>query len=231
MTKRRKFALLCLEGDRNYEKAHDFWVNQRAFHVIEIFMHYLPRIDLDGSSKLTIFFKPIKENERQYMKNEFQGVSWYYVDEAETNRYKRLKREEEEEYYLNIIVDTLKAIVRTDGRPEEISEIIDKTARTVRECGFELTLHIRKLSKTSADGRYRANVYQHISRLGESWYVEIKDKDKNITRHDINLLKKPTFISQTGVFVLSRWEDDRFVVTDRFGRVTATVDVQAKNSQ
>lgn len=228
MTRRRKLALLCLEGDRGYEKAHDFWVNQRAFHIIEIFMHYLPRIDLDGSSKLTIFFKEIKESERQYMKNEFQGVSWYYVDKAEIDRHRRLKKEEEQEYYLNIIVETLKTIARTDGRPQEISDIIDKTAQTVRDCGFELTLHIKKLSKTSADGRYRANVYRHIDRHGEDWYVEIKEK--KITRHDINLLKKPTFISQTGVFVLSRWEGERFVVTDRFGRVTATVEVQVNNS-
>ena len=224
MVKRRKFALLCLEGDRSYEKAHDFWVNQRAFHVIEIFMHYLPRIDLDGSRKLTIFFKEIKEHERQYMKNEFQGVSWYYVDKAEIEKHRRLKRKDDEEYYLNIIVDTLKAIARTDGRPNEISDIIDKTAQTVMECGFELTMHIKKLSKTSADRQFRANVYRHISRLGESWYVEIKDKDKNITRHGIDLLKKPTFISQTGVFVLSRWEGGRFIVTDRFGKVTAEVD-------
>ena len=229
MNKRRKFALLCLEGDRSYEKAHDFWVNQRAFHVIAVFMHYLPRIDLDGSSKLTIFFKSIKENERQYMKNEFQGVSWYYVDEAEIEKYRKLKREDEEGYYLNIIAETLKTIAQIDGRPQEISDIIDKTVQTVRECGFELTLHIKKLSKTSADGQFKANVYRHISRLGESWYVEVKDKDQNITRYDINLLKKPTFISQTGVFVLSRWEGDRFVVTDRFGKVTATVNVN--NSQ
>lgn len=225
MNKRRKFALLCLEGDRSYEKAHDFWVNQQAFHVIEVFMHCLPRIDLDGSSKLTIFFKPVKENERQYMKNEFQGVSWYYVDEAEIEKHRKLKREDEEGYYLNIIAETLKTIAQIDGRPQEISDIIDKTAQTVRECGFELTLHIKKLSKTSEDGQFKANVYRHISRLGESWYVEIKDKDKNITRYDINLLKKPTFISQTGVFVLSRWEGDRFVVTDRFGKVTAAVNV------
>ena len=225
MIKRRKFALLCLEGDRSYEKAHDFWVNQRAFHVTEVFMHFLPRIDLDGSSKLTIFFKPIKENERQYMKNEFQGVSWCYVNETEIERHRKLNRVDEEEYYLNIIVDTLKTIAQTDGRPEEISDIIEKTAQTVRACGFELVLHIKKLSKTSSDGQYRANVYRHISRLGESWYVEIKDRNKNISRHCIDLLKKPTFISQTGVFVLSGWEGDRFVVTDRFGKVTATVKV------
>ena len=229
MAKRRKFAILCLEGDRSYEKTHDFWVNQRAFHVIEVFMRFLPKIDLDGSSKLTIFFKRIEQREQQYMKNEFQGVSWYYVNEAEIDRYRKLKKEDEEEYYLNIIADTLKTIAQIDGRPKEILDIIDKTVQTVRECGFELTIHIKKLSKTSADGQFRANVYRHISRLGESWYVEIKERNENITRYNIDLLKKPTFISQTGVFVLSRWEGDRFVVTDRFGKVTATVNMN--NSQ
>lgn len=230
MNKRRKFALLCLEGDKKYGKEHDFWVNQRAFHVIEVFMHFLPKIDLDGSSKLTIYFKEKKDNERQYMKIEFEGVSWYYVDKSEIDKHRQLKREDEEEYYLNIIVDTLKTIARIDGRPEETLDIIDKTAQTVRDNNFELLLHIKKLSKTSGDGRYRANVYRHINSLGESWYVEIKDKDKNITRHCIDLLKKPTSISQTGVFVLSRWEAGSFIVTDRFGRVTAAVEANANNA-
>ena len=61
MNKRRKLALLVIEGDRNYQKANNvIWVNQQAFHVIEKFMFFLPKIDLDGSSKLTIFFKKRK---------------------------------------------------------------------------------------------------------------------------------------------------------------------------
>lgn len=226
MNKRRKLALLVIEGDRNYQKANNvIWVNQQAFHVIEIFMFFLPKIDLDGSSKLTIFFKKRKDSEQQYMQNNFQGVSWYYVDEDEIERQRHLKREEEEEYYLSIIADTLKRIAQIDGRDDTLFKIIDETAQKVRDNNFELTLPIKKLAKSSADGQFRAYVYRHISNQGESWYVEMKDKNKNITRYDINLLKKPSFISQTGVFVQSKWEGKRFVISDRFERVTATVDV------
>lgn len=37
MNKRRKLALLVIEGDKNFEKTHDVIpVNWQAFHVIEI---------------------------------------------------------------------------------------------------------------------------------------------------------------------------------------------------
>ena len=159
------------------------------------------------------------------MQNNFQGVSWYYVDEDEIERQRHLKREEEEEYYLTIIADTLKRIAQIDGRDDTLFKIIDETAQKVRDNNFELTLPIKKLAKFSADGKFRAYVYRHISNQGEDWYVEMKDKNKNIIRYDINLLKKPSFISQAGVFVQSKWEGKRFVISDRFERVTATVDV------
>lgn len=226
MNKRRKLALLVIEGDREYEKTHKVIpVNWQAFHVIEIFMHFLPKIDLDGSSKLSILFRKKKDTEQQYMQSDYFGVSIYYVDEAEMDRQRGLKREEEGDYYLNIIVDTFKRIAKIQGRDADIENVIDETAQKVRDNHFELTLPIKKLAKSSADGQFRANVYRHISNQGESWYVEIRDKNKNLSRHNIDLLKKPSFISQTGVFSQSEWEGDCFVVKEKFGRVTATIGI------
>lgn len=226
MSKRRKLALLVIEGDKNFEKMHNVIpVNWQAFHVIEIFMHFWPKIDLDGSSKLSILFRKKKDTEQEYMQSDYFGVSIYYVDEAEIDRQRGLKRDEEEEYYLNIIVDTLKRIAQIQDRDADILNVIDETAQKVRDNNFELTLPIKKLSKSSADGQSRANVYRHISNQGESWYVEIKDKNKNLSRHNIDLLKKPTFVSQTGVFEQSKWEGNRFIVLDRFGKVFAMIDV------
>lgn len=227
MSKRRKFALLVIEGDKNFEKTHNVIpVIWQAFHVIEIFMHYLPKIDLDGSSKLCILFREKKDTEQQYMQSDYFGVSIYYVDEAEIDRQRGLKKEEEEEYYLNIIVDTLKYIAKINNRDGEIFNIIDETAQKVRDNNFDLTLQIKKLSKASANRQFKANVYRHINNKGESWYVDMIDKkNKNTSRICIDLLQKPTFVSQTGVFVQSKWEENRFIVSDRFGKVAAVIDV------
>lgn len=226
MKKRTNLNLLVIEGDRDYEKTHNaIPVNWQAFHVIELFMYFLPKVDLDGNSKLAIFFKNKADSVQQYMYYDVQGVSCYYVDEVEIERQRKLNKEDESEYYLNIIVDTLKRIAQINGRDTEIFNIIDETAQKVRDNNFEVTFHIKKLSKSSADRKFRANTYRHISSRGESWYVDIEDKNKNITRQNIDLSKKPAFISQTGVFQQSRWEGNRFIVSDRFGRVTATIDM------
>lgn len=226
MGKRRKLSILVIEGDRDYEKTHNVVpVNWQAFNVIEIFMHFLPKTDLDGSSKLSILFRKKKDTEQQYIRADYFGVSKYYVDEPEIDRQRGLKKDEEEEYYLNIIVNTLKWIVQTQGSNAALMNIIDETAQKVRDNHFELTLPVKKLSKSSSDGQFRASVYRHISNQGESWYVEIKDKNKNISRHNIDLLGKPSFVSQTGVFSQSEWEGNSFVIKEKFGRVTATVDM------
>ena len=153
MGKRRKLSILVIEGDRDYEKTHNVVpVNWQAFHVIEIFMHFLPRIDLDGSSKLSILFRKKKDTEQQYMQSDYFGVSIYYVDEPEIDRQRGLKKDEEEEYYLNIIVNTLKWIAQTQGSNAALMNIIDETAQKVRNNHFELTLPVKKLSKSSSDG-------------------------------------------------------------------------------
>lgn len=231
MGKRRKLSILVIEGDRDYEKTHNVVpVNWQAFNVIETFMHFLPKMDLDGSSKLSILFRKKKDTEQQYTQSDYFGVSIYYVDEAEIDRQRGLKKDEKEEYYLNIIVNTLKWIARAQGSDAALMKIIDETAQKVRDNHFELTLPVKKLAKSSADGRFRANVYRHISNQGENWYVEIKDKNKNISRHNIDLLGKPSFVSQTGVFSQSEWEGNRFVIKEKFGRVTATIDIGDKNT-
>lgn len=225
MTKRKKMTLLVVEGDRNYEKTHDvFPVNWQAFHVIEIFMHFWPQLDLDGSSKLSILFKEKSDSEQQYEQSDFFGVSRYYVDAAEIDKQRELKKEEKGEYYLGIIVDAFKRIAQIHDRDEKIFNAIDETAQKVRDSNFELTIPIKKLSKASADGQFKANVYRQINYQGESWYVEIKEKSKDSESYNIDLLKYPTFIPQTSVFEQAKWEGNCFILLDKLDRVTATVD-------
>lgn len=225
MSKNLKLNILILEGDRKYEKANNVVpISFQSFHVVELFKYYLPKIILDGSSKLVIYFKDKPESEKQYMIDHYFGVSWYYVDNNDISKLETLKKEELNEYYLNIIIKVFKDIVQINNGSSELLEIIDETARKVRDSNFEQTQKIKSLSKISEDKQFKASVYQHIDNRGESWYVEITDKNKNICRHDI--MDKPSFTSRKSLYKKSLWEDKKFIILDRFNRVLAKINVE-----
>lgn len=222
MGRRRNLTILSIEGDRQSEKASNVIpINFQSYHIIEIFMNYFPKLELDGSSKLVIYFKEKPDNEEQYMKNDFFGVSWYYVDKEEISKLEMTKKEELGEYYLEIIVEVLKAIACKNGREKVLFDIIDETATRVRESKYELFQRVKTLSKTSDDKKVKANVYRHVSSLGEMWYVEFEDEDKNISRYE--LMKKYSFVSKIDVFKKARWEKNTFILVDKFDKVIAKV--------
>lgn len=222
MSRRRNLTILSIEGDRQNEIASNVMpINFQSYHIIEIFMNYFPKLELDGSSKLVIYFKEKPDNEEQYMKNDFFGVSWYYVDKEKISKLKMTKKEELSEYYLEIIVEVLKAIACKNGREKALFGIIDEAATSVRESKYELFQRVKTLSKTNDDKKVKANVYRHVSSLGEMWYVEFEDGDKNISRYE--LMKKYSFVSKIDVFKKARWEKDTFILVDKFDKVIAKV--------
>ena len=100
-----------------------------------VFMHHLPKIILDESGKLTIYFTAKPDGEQQYMKNDYFHVSWYYAEKPCLNKrdLKNMSQEDINEYYLGVIVDTLRHIARINNRALELDDIIDETVRKVRE--------------------------------------------------------------------------------------------------
>ncbi len=222
MSGNRKLTVLVLEGDKRNEKVNNVKpINFQAYHIIEIFMSYLPKIELDGSSKLVIHFKSKPDNEEQYMKNDYFNVSWYYVDESQISNLKNIRKDKLSEYYLEIIVEVLKDIACRNGREKELFHIIDETARKVRESNYEMLQRVRHLSKATDDKRYTANVYRHVSNLGEMWYVEFMHKDKCISKHE--LMKRYSFVSKMDVYKKARWEKDEFILMDKFDKVMAKI--------
>ena len=128
-----------MQGDKENGKS-DVPVTCQAYHIIDVFMHHLPKIILDESGKLTIYFTAKPDGEQQYMKNDYFHVSWYYAEKPCLNKrdLKNMSQEDINEYYLGVIVDTLRHIARINNRALELNDIIDGTARKVRGNQYEL---------------------------------------------------------------------------------------------
>lgn len=225
MKKEQKLTLLVMQGDKENQKS-DMPVTRQAYHIIDVFMHYLPKINLDGSSKLTIYFTPTPDSEQQYMKNDWFNVSWYYTDKTCISKrdMRKMNQEDINEYYLGVIVNTLKHIAQINNRDLELYDIIDETAQKVRESNYEMTKKIRALSKSSPDRQYRANGYRHVNYQGEMYYVEILDKSKNILRYD--LMEKRSYAHVGDLYKKATWEGGKYIVSNWLNKVVATIDTE-----
>lgn len=219
-----KLSKLVLEGDKKIEKLNKANpINFQSYHVTEIFMNFLPKIDLDGNDKLVIYFKEKPEFEERYVCDKDFHVSWYYVDRSDIDKLKKLDKNTLNEYYLNIIARTLKDIGQQNNCGEEVFTIIEETVQKVIKSNFELTQKINRLSKVSQDKQFKSKVYRHIDNQGEIWYVELEDNNKNIYKYDI--MKKPSHISKLDFYKKSQWKNGEFILLNKLDQVVATIQV------
>ncbi len=216
-----KLTILSIEGDKQEEKNRNIPIMWQAYHVKEMFMYYLPKIEIDGSNKIVIYFKEQPVLENQYMRDDYFCVSWCYVDKEKLEKIKYLKNRELEEFYLDVIVEELSRIARKNDKEKNVVDFIEAAAKKVRESNFELNLPIKKLSKQTTDKKYKALVYRHLSNKGEMWYVDVLSKAGLTTRY--NLLKEFTYTSKSEVFKNSYWDKGCFVLKDRFGKITSSI--------
>ncbi|MBQ3546097.1 MAG: hypothetical protein IJA34_14115 [Lachnospiraceae bacterium] len=74
------------------------------------------------------------------------------------------------------------------------------------------------------DKKYKASVYRSINRYGEMWYVEMENRnDKSIKKYQI--MKQYAHIPKTEFFKKSYWENEKFILKDRFGRIVQTIEI------
>ena len=199
-------------------------IRARTYYVTEIFMQFLAKIDLDGNDKLVIHFceKPASSN--KYVCDKYFHVSCYNVDKNVIDKSDTLKDDELDKFFLDIIVEACKYIARFNNRGEDVIKMIELAADKVRENKFELVMLQKGLSKLSGNKQYKASVYRNINRYGEMWYVEMENRNnKNIKRYQI--MKQYAHISKTEFFKNSYWENEKFVLTDKFGRVVETIEM------
>lgn len=211
---------IVIEGDKNDKNKNNLTpVKFQTHHIIEIFMHFLPKIDLDGSTKLTIRFAKRPSDEEIYHCSKSFKVSWYYVEPEKIPKEKIDNNRDL--FYLELIGNVLKEIAQINQCDTSVLQKIEEAMYKVREQKFTLMLPIKKLSKTSMDKVYKASVVRILCPQGEKWQVKVSKCDEVIGQADLSMNYK--YVSQENLYAKMEWQDDRFLIYDRLRRVVVAV--------
>lgn len=220
-----KLSMLVLESDTEFEKLNGNFIpiNIQAHNVIELFMHYLPSIELDGASKLTIKFEKKPDDALQYYYSDYFHISWYYVDDEVLQKSRVLQPEEKNDFYLSVIEDVLCKIVMNSSKNHEIVRVIENTANEVRNAGYQLETKISKLSRCSSDKKYKATLFRRIDTYGEFSYVDIFEKKKKIIHVQVTPQDN---IQMKARLHHSEWNGHVFYLYDDLDKMVASIDVE-----
>ena len=220
------FNMIELREDE-YKKANkEYSISFQAHNITQMFMHFLPKVQIDGSSKISILFEEKPEDKPQYFRSDYFHVSTYYVDEAILDIANKISLVEKNEFFLSVIENALIDIANINGNIEVV-ESIHQVAERVREYNYEMLLKIDKLSKKSKDRKYKAITYIKINSLGECAYVEITDDKKQVQKVDIT--EPITFVSLNQVIKKCEWKEYCFIMMGNLGKELVSIDLSEEN--
>lgn len=226
-----KLKKIILEGDSKYEKANQaFPIRWKSHHVTELFMELFPEIELDGNRQLTILATKNDENSDKYQNYKAFNASAYYLEEEQINTLKLLSPEDAENFILSIIEEVLVDITNIVGEDEEKRNAIQDTTKQVREMEFSLKKKMKTLSKKSKVGKYKADVFRCLNKTsGEAWCVELENGISGETRVEW-LTGKPDYLDRRDYFKKSKWEENKFIITNRLGVEVFSIEVGMEES-
>lgn len=171
-----RLSQLVIQGDlKTQEKNGDNVVSKQAYTAIELFMHFFPKTEIDGAGKITIHFGPKPDDKDQYFFSNHFKISYYYVDESVRNRINNLKKDEMDEFFMDVIENVLVDIAQRAGNTKVIP-VIHAAVEQSKNTEYRLLIPLKKLSKQSPDRAYKAVTYRYLSSEGELDFIEITDK-------------------------------------------------------
>ena len=220
-----KLNILTLEQTRaaiTPQKELPFrWI---VYHVKELFMAFLPKIEINNSSKIQIDFGA-KDDEEEY--DNFLGVTNTFVEDFNFEAFYNLDKRSQEHMILNIIVNTLCEISQRQGEDIEKVNIIKETANRVIESNFDLTVHIKRLSKKSPNKLYSVNVYKCLkATCGEAWRCDIENtKSGDVTQKWMT--KVPDFIDRRDWYKKVKITDTEYIIYDSFSKVVFQTNLES----
>lgn len=247
--------ILTMEGLSDYENQSNlFPIRCKSHYLTEMFLACLPLKTIDGSSKIVIMAsapdKSVRPEDIPYCRLDYFGVSTYHLSteqinalyriepygrlETHTQSYKRKKQyepemllspEQEEEYILTIIECALVDIAKRSNADALTIKEIQNTSRIIRESGFYYEKKIDRLCKSSADRRYRAEIYRCLGReIGEAWRLQVTKKGGEDYTTWITAV--PDYLDRTDFFKKSKWEEDIFQIEDNLGVQTFSIKIE-----
>lgn len=225
-----KFSTLVLQGDKEKERLKKEFLYSKYFHITRMLSELLKGIELDGSGKVGVVAKPSPNGEK-YDRCEFFKVSIYYLEEDEIDLIKNAAKGNEDSTVLQILTNALLDIAEKNNCDESVRKKIQDASDFIVENKYVISEKIKKFSKRSATYSVSANVYRTFSKeLGEGWSIRLLDSARNEIYAE-SMVEIPSFIdSINNHFAKAAWEDKKYVVVDRFGRESYSLDISSIRS-
>lgn len=161
----------------------------------------------------------------------------YKLQETKVDAYRRRKQNEaegklsltlerEQEYILCLIENILIDIVKQVNGDTLTINIIQDTARKLRNMNYYYEKRVDKLCKNSLDRRYRTEIYRCLGKeIGEAWHLKIKTKDDKQYCEWITGI--PDYLNRTDFFKKARWEDGTYIINDNLKKPVITINMNA----
>ena len=182
-------------------------------HVEDILRAHLPRNwDVAGAGKLVIELFSAASPEPHWTVTE--GITTLHRGGFDAADYLSHSPPEQESAALALLEEGLRSLCERAKVPVEPGlEAIAKTAA----CGFRLRFPLRKLTKSHASRRWKAEILVTYSRGGTGVSLRVTHRPTGRITED-NLLSGAFWPTVWFDYFRSRWEGDTFVVYNRVNR-------------
>jgi hypothetical protein len=191
---------------------------REAEHVVDIFLHFMPRkYTLDGMGKTNIVLGAIPGKPRYCQSI---ATNDFILDEFDRDAYQAASPEEKDKIVLAAIESSLLEIACDfNADPEPIRTAAART----RECNFELKRE-SKLSRSTKSRRLRLCVFQHLSREGIRWGIDLCNRQGTVLR-TLMIDARSNSWDSAHDYRKSFWKGSDFVVVDFLDKETYRLNV------
>ncbi len=184
--------------------------------ITQIFMALLPKIEINGSSKIVVELGPRGEED---LFDNVLGVTNIFIEDFDFKAFLSLDRFTQNTKLLEELSNALITIATKKVENKEVVSVINATRNAVKETQFQLTTQIKKLSKSSKDKKQKIDVFRLLSpEVGESWYCEITNSQHS-TEEKTWMNDIPSFIDRSDYFKSAEIKDDIYIVKNRLGKI------------
>lgn len=193
-------------------------IRQMSHHITQIFMTLLPKIEINGSSKIVISLGPRGAED---LFDNVLGVTNIFVEDFDFKNFISLDRASQDKTLLETLRQSLVEIATKKESNKTAIDTINLTADAVLKANFELESQIKKLSKTSKDKKHKINVYKLLNAsVGEGWYCTEQPPENTKTwLHEL-----PGFIDRSDLYKTSEINEMGYQIKNRFGKVVFKID-------
>lgn len=188
-------------------------IRHLSHHITQIFMELLPKIDINGSSKIVVSLGPRGDED---LFDNVLGSTNIFVESFDFKNFLSLSRLSQNIELLEELRRALIVIATTKESNDVIVELINQTAEKVLNTNFQLESSIKKLSKTSKNKKHKINVFRVLNaEVGESWYCQ----DQLFPENKIWMHEPPGFIDRSDFFKTAEFGENSYLIKNRLGKI------------